>query len=303
MQRGSTGHMLFVIATGLVSLAACAAIGLLLTRFSHLVLSGAVTTILLACLLVWWGRQWWKDRKEKYQDYATENEIEYLEELADEHRRGVRDHSKGLRFLLPQFDLRAREPERYKRRIDNIRRIIETDPVKSKVEQAIKLKWKKTAEITEDGEGAEWTKRSVHFVRGEEEAVLWHKDATVTLVRLHVSRDFDDFIELEEFIAKHPREPDLDDATGEQKYLQEMDLFFVRHGYRDDLLHIQATDYAFLVAFGKLFKAGYAAGKASVVVAALVLHVIHFYEQDRERAIRWLTRTTEDFNRAQPPSD
>ena len=80
--------------------------------------------------------------------------------------------------------------------------------------------------------------------------------------------DFDDFIELEEFIAKHPREPYLDDATGERKYLQEMELFFVRHGYRDDPLHIQATDYAFLVAFGKLFKARYAAGEDSVVVRA-----------------------------------
>ena len=66
--------------------------------------------------------------------------------------------------------------------------------------------------------------------------------------------DFNDFIELETFIAKHPREPDLDDATGERKYLQEMELFFVRHGYHDDLLHIQATDYTFLAAFGKLFK-------------------------------------------------
>jgi hypothetical protein len=120
---------------------------------------------------------------------------------------------------------------------------------------------------------------------------------------LYVPIDFNDFIELETFIAKHPREPDLDDATGERKYLQEMELFFVRHGYRDDLLHIQATDYAFLAAFGKLFKAGYAAGEDSVVVAALVLHAIQFYEQDRERSIGWLTRTTDDFNNARPRSD
>jgi hypothetical protein len=89
------------------------------------------------------------------------------------------------------------------------------------------LKWKQTAEITENGQGAEWTKRSVRFVRGKEEAVLWHKDATVTLVRLYVPLDFDDFIELEEFITKHPREPDLDDATSERKYLQEMELFLL----------------------------------------------------------------------------
>ena len=131
--------------------------------------------------------------------------------------------------------------------------------------------------------------------------MLWQKDATITLVRLHLVRDFDDFVELEEFIVKHPRETDIDGATGERRYLQEIELFFVRHGYRDRLMLIQATDYEFLVAFGKLFKAGYAAGEDSAVIAALVLHTIQFYEQDRERTIRWLTRTTDDFNRATPP--
>jgi hypothetical protein len=138
----------------------------------------------------------------------------------------------------------------------------EPDPFESKIKQAIKLKWKKTAEVRKDGDGALWTKHGVRFVRGKEEAVLWHKDATITLVRLHLPLDFDDFIELEEFIAKHPREADIDDATGERRYLREMELFFVRHGYRDHLMHIQATDYAFLVAFGQLFKAGFAAGSA-----------------------------------------
>jgi len=177
----------------------------------------------------------------------------------------------------------------------------ETDPIKLRMRQAAKLKWKKAAEVTRDGEGAPWTRRSVRFVRGKEEAVLWGKSATITLVRLHLPIDFDDFIELEEFITKHPREADHDDATGELKYLREIELFFVRHGYRDEMLEIQATDYAFLVAYGELFKAGFAAGEDSVVVAAFVLHAIQFYEQDRERSIRWLTRTTEDFKRVRPP--
>jgi len=169
--------------------------------------------------------------------------------------------------------------------------------------QAAKLKWNQAGEITEDGQGAVWTKRSVRFTRGKEEAVLWHKDATVTLVRLYVPIDFDDFVDLQKFLDTHPREPDLDDATGERKYLQEMELFFVRCGYRDDMLHIQASDYAFVAAYGELFKAGYAAGEDSVVLAALVLHAIQFYEQDRERSIRWLTSTTRDFNRARPRGD
>jgi hypothetical protein len=122
MKRGGMRHMLFVIAAGLISLVT--AIGVLLIRLSLFVLGGTVTAILLACLVIWRLREWWKGRKEKYQNYATENEIEYLEKLADEHKRGVRDHGEGLRYLLPRFDRNAREPERYKQRIDNIRRII-----------------------------------------------------------------------------------------------------------------------------------------------------------------------------------
>jgi hypothetical protein len=62
---------------------------------------------------------------EKYEDYASANEIEYLEELADEHKRGVRDHGEGLRFLLPRFGERnAKAREQYKSRLDNIRRIV-----------------------------------------------------------------------------------------------------------------------------------------------------------------------------------
>jgi hypothetical protein len=60
----------------------------------------------------------------------------------------------------------------------------ETDPIKLRIRQAAKLKWQQTAEIEADGQGASWARRSMHFVRGKEEAVLWHKGTTVTLVRL-----------------------------------------------------------------------------------------------------------------------
>jgi hypothetical protein len=164
----------------------------------------------------------------------------------------------------------------------------ETDPITLRMREAAKLKWKKTAEVKEDGYGAPWTQRSVRFARGKEEAVLWFKDATITLVRLNAPLDFDDFIELEEFIDKHPREHEVEDAIGERKYLREIELFVIRHGYRDDLMHIQATDIQFLTAFGKLFKAGYAANEDSVI-AALVLDGILRYQKDPNGAVNFLT--------------
>ena len=88
---------------------------------------------------------------------ASANEIEYLEELSDEHERGVKDRAEQLRFLLPRFGERnPKAREQYKSRLDNIRRIIgehrDATPFESKIRQATKLKWKMVAEITKDGE-------------------------------------------------------------------------------------------------------------------------------------------------------
>lgn len=169
------------------------------------------------------------------------------------------------------------------------------DPFQFKTKQAAKLKWKQSGAVTKDGQAAPFTKRSIRFVRGSEEAVLWYKDANVTLVRLNVPFEFDDFLELEDFLKTHPRE--TDDATEEIKYLREIELFFIRHGYRDDMMQTQATDYDFFVALAKLCKAGYAAGVESLVVAPFVLHAFQFYTKDRDRTLRWLTSTAEDFHR------
>ncbi len=143
--------MLFVIAVGLVSLAVCTAIGVALIRFLHFALGGIVTAIVIAVLFVVWLLQWWKGRMEKYEDYASANEIEYLEELADEHKCGVKDRGEQLRFLLPRFGERnPKAREQYKSQLDNVRRIIggphEPDVFELKIRQAIKLQWKKTAE-------------------------------------------------------------------------------------------------------------------------------------------------------------
>ena len=111
------------------------------------------------------------------------------------------------------------------------------DPFQFKTKQAAKLKWKQSGAVSKDGEAAPFTKRCIRFVRGAEEAALWYKQANVTLARLNVPFGFGDFVELEEFLETHPKE--TDDATDEVKYLCEMELFFIRHGYRDDMMRLQ----------------------------------------------------------------
>jgi hypothetical protein len=168
----------------------------------------------------------------------------------------------------------------------------ELGPFELKIKQAAAFKWTKKAEITKDGEDASWAKRCVQFIRGDEEAVLFHKNATITLVR-DVSLDFDDFSELEEFIKEHPKEANDDEETEELRYLREMELFFIRRGYRDSMMHILATEYPFMEAYCNVFKAGYAARENCALVAALVLDAIQYYEQDRDYSLRRLTAIIE----------
>lgn len=84
-----------------------------------------VIAIVFTVWLVVRLRHWWKRKSEEYEDYASKNEIKYLEELADEHERGVKDRAEQLQFLLPRFGERnLKACEQYKSRLDNIRRTI-----------------------------------------------------------------------------------------------------------------------------------------------------------------------------------
>jgi hypothetical protein len=118
----------------------------------------------------------------------------------------------------------------------------ETDPIKLRMRQAAKLKRSKTVEIAPDKESPTWMQRSVAFARGKEEAALWHKDATITLVRDYAPVTLDDFHEVEEWIKKNPGNSEVDSATDERLYLRQIERFVVRNGHFAPLLEAEATD-------------------------------------------------------------
>ena len=169
------------------------------------------------------------------------------------------------------------------------------DPIRSRVRQAAKLKWEQTAQVIEDGQSAPWTHRSVRFARGKEEAVLWHKDATITLVRDYAPPTFDDFVELEEWIKRNPRNAELDAAAGERSYLRDIERFVIRHGYFTPLLEATTTDKSFFTAVTTFHKAGYMAQEATEVVAAVTLDALVRYGKDRSAALRFLAASEQDF--------
>jgi hypothetical protein len=133
----------------------------------------------------------------------------------------------------------------------------EPDQIKLLLKQAKDLKWEKAGEIQADGQGAEWMQRSIRFVRGKEEAVLWYKDATITLIWDWVSREFSDFIEIEEWVKNNPRDSEVDKLNGERLYLRNIDRFITRHGHSFDLLGAMATDADFSKFVDIFQKAGY----------------------------------------------
>jgi hypothetical protein len=175
--------------------------------------------------------------------------------------------------------------------------------IKLRMREAAKLKWEKTIEVVPDEHSPTWTQRSTVFTRGKEEAILWRKDATITLVRDYAPPTFDDFVSLEEWIKKNPRDREVDDATGERLYLREIERFVIRNGHFRLLLEATATDQDFFYATYKLQKTGYAAQQDPVVVAALILEALTRYQEDQDAALRLLRGLEKDIGgrRKSPP--
>jgi len=176
---------------------------------------------------------------------------------------------------------------------------LEPDQFKLKITQAARMRWRKASEVTHDGQGAAWAHRSVHFVRGEEETVLWHKDATITLLRDHGPLAFVDFIELEQWLRQSSRDPETDGMAGESAYLQEVERFVMRHGYYLRLREAAAADRAFLLAVTAFHETAYAAREEPVVVGALTLEAFMRYQKDRNAGLRFLAGQVNEFSREQ----
>jgi len=175
----------------------------------------------------------------------------------------------------------------------------ESDPYKSRIRQAAKFGWKQTVEVPEDGFGAAWTQRSMRFVRGNEEAVLWHKDATITLVGVDAPFNFDDFVDVEKWIKANPIAAEADTAT---EYIREIEKFVVRHGHYISFLEARAFDQEFFMGFLKLYKAGYDAKENPRLIAGLMLEALMLYPKDRDKALRFLSGFANDVKR-EPRAD
>ena len=153
-----------------------------------------------------------------------------------------------------------------------------SDLVEALVKQAKDLAWEHTATIERDGQGLVWAKRSIRFVRGKEEAVIWCESATITLVRVHFPPTFDNFLELEQWLAQHPNDEENETPSPEIAYYREIQKFVIRMGYFETLVKAEA-DESFFFACPDFRKRGYLAGEDATVVAGLYLEALYQYEK------------------------
>ena len=160
-------------------------------------------------------------------------------------------------------------------------------PAQVLARQAAGLNWVRVGTIKKDGY------RNAHLMRDNEEAIIWHKTANVLLVRLHCPLTFDDFIELERWLAREEKRAEPDDeeeVSDEILYYREIEKYVTRRGYFEPLIETQGTDERFFVASMRVQKAGFLTGEPVNVVAAVILKALECYGKSRKLSLEYLAK-------------
>jgi hypothetical protein len=170
-----------------------------------------------------------------------------------------------------------------------------THPADALVKQAISMGWQKESEIPKDGYPRPWAKRSVRLVRDDDEAVAWYQDATVTLIR-RAPLSFDDFVELERWLATHEADDDDDEEVSpEIQYYRDIERFVVRQGHFEDMVAAEGTDEFFCKAVMNFRKAGYLAQEDAPVIAMITLEALLKHRTDRQGSILFMVGIIKQF--------
>jgi TPR repeat protein len=161
--------------------------------------------------------------------------------------------------------------------------------------QAASMNWVSAGTIKKDG------LENTRLLRGDQEAVIWQKTGNITLVVPHCPLPFDDFIEIERFLAREEKRLEGEDEekpNEEMLFYREIEKEVTRNGYFEELLSVQGTDEEFCIASMKIYKSGYWAGETPKAVATNTLEAVALHEKDRSASIEFLVRLEKDFRSA-----
>ena len=169
-----------------------------------------------------------------------------------------------------------------------------THPALILLRQAVNMNWVAAGMVEKDGY------RNVRLTREDEEAVIWYKTGNVLLVRPHLPLTFNDFIELERWMALEEERAEEEEKEDEELkefrlFLREFERIIMLHGYFEELLSAQGTDEQFSIASMKLQRAGFFARKTPAAVAALILKALAQYDKTREGSLEFLAKHEKEF--------
>ena len=153
--------------------------------------------------------------------------------------------------------------------------------------QAANMNWVAVSRVS-DGDGY----KNVKLARNGMEAVISFQNGDVELVKPRCEAPFQDFIELERWLASKEQES-VDDE--EVEYYGAVNDFINSHGFYEPLLELQGTDEEYCIASMNMHKAGYLSGKSEKVVGALTMDSVKKYKQNRQLSIIFLQNLEAQF--------
>ena len=172
---------------------------------------------------------------------------------------------------------------------------VHANPAQKRLRQAISMNWVVAGEVKKDGY------RIVRLTRENEEVVISYKTCDVHLIRPHLALTFDDFVELEQWLAREGERP-KEEEDDDDEQLRDFRVFFraferiiALHGYFEELISAQGTDEQFAIASMKLLRAGAFARKTPDTVAALVVKALAQYDKNRTGALEFLAKHGADY--------
>jgi hypothetical protein len=90
--------------------------------------------IVIPAAILWFLYSWFRWHRKQA---GAANELEWLEELAHEHKQGIRDHSEKLEWLIRVIEKEHEPSAALTKRLENVRRILKDDQVEAAKKHSI----------------------------------------------------------------------------------------------------------------------------------------------------------------------
>ena len=90
--------------------------------------------IVIPAAILWYPYSWFRGHREQVGDA---NDLQWLEELAHEHKQGICDHTEKLEWLIRLIEKEYEPSSALTKRLENVRRILKDDQVVAPKKQSI----------------------------------------------------------------------------------------------------------------------------------------------------------------------